>query len=173
VKNQLLTTRGGIQVWLTLDDELIVVHGGDSGEINLHDQSTKLDKNYIFECTLEENRVFEKKFQLPSLQQVIELLDKQVFMNIEMKVPYLEDQRRKYDWHKAVRKLHSVIQEYELKDYCFVSSFFHPALREIELVSHSEFYKVRTIYLQNFYNQIGLPPLDELLTMGDGVNIEY
>jgi len=48
-----------LQVWLTLDNELIVVHGGDSGEINFSSSKGITDKHYIFECTLAENRAFE------------------------------------------------------------------------------------------------------------------
>jgi hypothetical protein len=94
-------------------------------------------------------------------------------MNIELKVPYDDEVRRGYDWHKSVKKLHDMISEYNLKDFCFVSSFFHPALREMEVVSSAELYKVRTIYLQNFFSHISLPSNDELLSMGDGVNIEF
>lgn len=56
-------------MWLTKDEELIVVHGGDSGEINFsHCSDTQIQsKNYIFDCTLNENREFEKSFILPTL----------------------------------------------------------------------------------------------------------
>lgn len=69
--------------------------------------------------------------------------------------------------------MHQLIARSQLKEYCFVSSFDHEALREMELVSASEFYKVRTLYIQNFYNHVALPPMEELLAMGDGVNISY
>ena len=74
-----------------------MVHGGDSGEINFgachggaHDHGAveTTEKKYVFELTLEENRALEPAFTLPTLREVIELFDKQVFMNIELKVPH-------------------------------------------------------------------------------------
>lgn len=98
------TLKYNFQVWLTKDEELIVVHGGDSGEINFsHCPDTQFQsKNYIFECTLSENREFEKSFILPTLKDVIKLINKEIFINIEMKVPYDEQARSRYNYHRAV-----------------------------------------------------------------------
>lgn len=115
----------------------------------------------------------EPNFELPSLTQVIELLDKQVFMNIELKVPYDKDIRSNYDVRGAVTKLNKQLQQYNLQEHCFVSSFDHHALKELELVGESENYRIHTIYLTNFFNTDALPSREELLTMGDGLNIQY
>ncbi len=91
-------------MWLTKDEQLIVVHGGDSGEINFshcYDHQT-YSKKYIFECTLSENRELEPAFILPTLKDVIDLINKQIFINIEMKVPYDEHARSRYNYHKSV-----------------------------------------------------------------------
>lgn len=56
-------------------------------------------------------------------------MDKQVFMNIELKIPYDNDIRRRYNWRKAVKHLHELLVEYDLKENCFVSSFNHKALK--------------------------------------------
>ena len=54
-----------------------------------------------------------------------------------------------------------------------MSSFDHDALREMELVSRAELNQVRTVYLTNFYNHIEVPPLEQIIKMGDGLNIEF
>ena len=110
---------------------------------------------------------------MPTLRQVIELMDKQVFINIELKVPYDLDIRRKYNWKAAVKHLHMLLIEYNMREHCFVSSFRHEALRELELVGASELYKIHTIYLTNFYHTEPLPPKEELINMGSGLNIQY
>lgn len=43
----------------------------------------------------------------------------------------------------------------------------------METYSVNQNYKVRTIYLTNFYNHIAVPPLHEIIKMGDGLNIQY
>lgn len=84
-----------------------MVHGGDSGEINFGLQKQiQTSERYIFNCTLAENRALEPSFQLPTLNEVIKLLNRKVFINIELKVPYSEEDRKEYDWRKAVKILH-------------------------------------------------------------------
>lgn len=39
--------------------------------------------------------------------------------------------------------------------------------------SFEQGYKVRTIYIQNFYNDIKLPCNEDLIKMGDGINISF
>lgn len=65
---------------------MVVVHGGDDGEINFGEGKGK----FIFECSLEENRSFETAFTLPTLQDIFELVQKQMLVNIEIKVPGTE-----------------------------------------------------------------------------------
>lgn len=61
-----------------------------------------------------------------------------------------------------------------MKEHCWISSFNPCILRCIEELNseHSED-RIRTIYLHNFYNHIGLPPLNEVVKTGWGVNISY
>jgi ribosomal protein S26 len=61
----------------------------------------------------------------------------------------------------------------DIKDYCFVSSFNFEALAELEIVSVANLYKVRTIYLTNFYNHIACPSHEQIVRLGDGVNVQY
>jgi glycerophosphoryl diester phosphodiesterase len=64
-----------------------VVHGGDSGDI---ESGEGFEKKYIFEHTLEENRQSEFHHVMPTLRQVFELVNGQVFINIEVKSPHDE-----------------------------------------------------------------------------------
>jgi glycerophosphoryl diester phosphodiesterase len=76
-----------LQVWLTSDNRLVVIHGGYSGEINFgsfkeaasspssdsasHSSGEMAAKtHYIFDQTLEYNRQIETDFELPTLRQV-------------------------------------------------------------------------------------------------------
>lgn len=77
-----------------------------------------------------------------------------------MKVPYDEQARSRYNYHRAVQIIHNLIMDTQLRDYCCVSSFNFEALKEMEKLSHSEIYNVHTVYLTNFYNHIELPPID-------------
>lgn len=60
-----------LDVWLTSDDHLVIVHGGNSGEINFGStKDVSIQSSYIFECTLEQNRSLETGFVLPTLREV-------------------------------------------------------------------------------------------------------
>ena len=63
--------------------------------------------------------------------------------------------------------------EFNLGDYCLVSSFDHVALEELELMSRAELTKVRTLYLTNFWPHNPIPPTEEAVKMGEGLNIEF
>ena len=44
-------------------------------------------------------------------------------------------------------------------------------MEEFETICASELYKVRTVYLHNFYHYISLPPLEVCLRQGDGLSV--
>jgi hypothetical protein len=46
-------------------------------------------------------------------------------------------------------------------------------MKIMEEWSFEQGYKVRTIYIQNFYNDIKLPCNEDLIKMGDGINISF
>jgi len=168
-----------LDVWLTKDNELVVVHGGDSGEINFasfdENSTVAQGKQYVFELTLDENRSTEPTFVMPTLREVFELAGRRTFLNIEMKVPYLEEPRSRYNVLKATELTHRLIQDYDLADYCFISSFNHGdvMLRNIDNLNEQTGYHVRTVYLYNFYPETVLPSFEEIVRRGDGINISY
>lgn len=160
------------QVWLTSDNHLVVVHGGYSGEINHGDTepSDEVQNEYIFENTLEENIKLESAFTLPTLRQVIEATNKNVFIFIEMKVPWDLAIKEQYRWKVAAKETFKLLMEFDMKEHCLVQSFDSQILEEFEQICSSELYKVRTVYLHNFYNYIPLPPTEVILSQGDGIS---
>ena len=67
-----------------------MLHGGDNGDINFGQNidNDKVRECFIFDLTLDENRSIENTFELPTLDQVCKLLNKEIFLNIEIKVPH-------------------------------------------------------------------------------------
>ena len=53
-------------------------------------------------------------------------------MNLEMKVPFKADIKKKYNWREAVKLLHKLIQDMQMVQYCMVQNFDHEALRAFE-----------------------------------------
>lgn len=161
-----------LDVWLTCDKQLLVLHGGDSGEVHLEDQA---ELAYVFELTLAENRAAEPAFVLPTLAEVIAATDKRTFINIEMKTPWNEEVRARYNQTEAAEALHQLLRANDMGDHCFVSSFNAGGemLPAIEKLNAETGYHVRTVYLYNFYPECKLPPLEELVQSGDGINISY
>lgn len=103
------------------------------------------------------------------------MTNKKTFINIEMKTPWLEEPRAQYNMEEAAEAVHKLIREYDLGEYCLISSFNHGniMLPTIDKLNEQTGYHVRTIYLHNFYPEDELPPISQLVTQGDGINISY
>jgi len=114
------------QVWLTSDNEIVVVHGGYSGEINFGAEAhEQVGSGYVFEHTLLENRMLETQFMLPTLRAVLLAANKNVFTFVELKVPYDPVIKTRYRWKEAAREVFKLLMELEMKEHCFVQSFDH------------------------------------------------
>jgi glycerophosphoryl diester phosphodiesterase len=120
---------------------------------------------------LKENIEFETEFVLPTLREVLEHTNKNVFIYIEMKVPFCPELRGKYRWKEAAKEVFKLLMAFEMKEHCFVQSFDHLILEEFEKICTSELYKIRTLYLHNFYDYISLPPLEVILKQGEGISV--
>lgn len=161
-----------MQIWLTTDNHLVVVHGGDRGEINFGSHAEdETSTRFIFEHTLAENVQYEKEFTLPTLRDVLANTNKNVFIYVEMKVPFCPDLKSRYRWREAAKETFRLLMEFEMKEHCFVQSFDHSILEEFEKICASELYKIRTMYLHNFHDYISLPPLDIILRQGEGLSV--
>jgi len=153
-----------LDVWLTKDKELIVVHGGDNGNINFATEA-ELDK-YIFDHTLTDNRAYETRFTMPTLCEVFKLVDKKLIVNIEIKVPNCPELKARYNWQGAAKAVVDLVDSMQLQEHVFTSSFDYEALKEVE--THSD-KTLRTIYLTNYWNHWKVP--NDCETFGSGVNI--
>jgi glycerophosphoryl diester phosphodiesterase len=131
----------------------------------------QVGSGYIFEHTLLENRMLEEEFKLPTLREVLLATNKNVFLFIELKVPYDPVVKTQYRWKESAREVLKLLMELEMKEHCFVQSFDHQILEEFETISASELYKIRTVYLHNFYHYLSCPPLEIILRQGDGASV--
>ena len=80
---------------------------------------------YIFENTLAENVKYEPEFPLPTLRDVLQHTNKDVFIYVEMKVPFSPDLKTRYRWRDAAKETFRLLMEFEMKEHCFVQSFDH------------------------------------------------
>ena len=118
------------QVWITQDNELAVIHGGYDGQMPLKiGEPANTEPTMIFDLTLAEARnhfsqtpeylrsfdftpeaLFTSDntlFQIPTLDQVVAVLDRQVLINIEIKTPREDSLKPTYDSVRLVDILHS------------------------------------------------------------------
>lgn len=61
--------------------------------------------------------------KIPTLESVIQLVNKQLFINIEVKAPYSKEIKDKYNYRKTIEMVHELVASYSLKDHCLISSF--------------------------------------------------
>jgi len=46
---------------------------------------------------------------MPTLEEVITYIDKRALINIELKVPYLEESRIRYSWAEAAKSVYKLL----------------------------------------------------------------
>lgn len=90
-----------LQIWLTTDNIPIILHGGDDGELGHHFPG---DDSYIFEKSYDELLAYtlENGEQIPKLETLIQLVNKKLFINFEVKAPYNPHVKLRYDYKQAV-----------------------------------------------------------------------
>lgn len=71
-------------------------------------------------------------------------------MHIEVKIPWILELKQRYRSKEALAKLHAMIAEYDVADFCMVQSFNHESLIEFERQNLDYPKKINTIYLQNW-----------------------
>jgi len=99
------------------------------------------------------------------------MVNKRLFINIEVKTPYCNLIKPQYDYKRAIAKIYELIINYDLQNYCCVSSFDGNLLEELDELRKEHDYWVEIIYLYNFYEHIELPDPSIYATLGDGINI--
>lgn len=156
---------------MTKDGVPVILHGGDNGELNHH---FKLNETtYIFDKTYEELQVHDmgEGQRIPTLDQLLAYVDKRMFMNIEVKTPFNREVKLAYNYKQCVNLVHNLIAKYQIEEKCWVSSFDHDVLAELEHLNSVSNTNVDTIYLYNFYDNCELPDPEIYATRGKGINI--
>jgi glycerophosphoryl diester phosphodiesterase len=105
-----------LDIWMTLDGELAVFH--DRSLLRLTGLNQTIDR-----CSSEfiQNIKFigfenQQKVTIPLLQEVFEKFGKKFFYNIEIKQKW-------GSYKKLIQKLHLLLQEYDLREQVWLSSF--------------------------------------------------
>lgn len=165
-----------IDVWLSADGHLLVMHGGEDG--NLKDYG--MPEEYIFLKTLEELRQLDagNGEKIPLLSELFELIKPTpIFVNIELKGPRTPALAAIYDYHLAAKSVLECVKTHKMHDRFLVSSFNHHDLlvameqARINYLSESEDHTYfDVIYLQNYHNE-PLPEIDFESFSGDGFNV--
>ena len=145
-----------LDVWITTDDKIVVVHGSFDGALpkKISDSQYAIPPN-IYDLTYAEaqehfaqTQQFEdalkyldsenpdvRDIQLPLLDDVVELIDRSLTINIEVKTPRDVTLRPNYDSDRLIRVLHEKLQntynighEKKIGEYVFITSFDHDFL---------------------------------------------
>ena len=121
---------------MSKDNELVVLHGGDDGELNHYG----LNNEYIFNWTKEQLQTridIGEGQRIPTLQSVIDLCQNcpKMLLNIELKGPWSEEVKNQYDHTMAARKTIDMINENDIANKVMISSFNNEVLDAVISVS--------------------------------------
>ena len=146
-----------LDVWITLDNQVVVIHGGQDGELPGDSRS------YIYDYTLADLREeysktdefkknqeqFGANVQIPTLKEVFDLFERQVLVNVEIKAPKTEALRPKYDTNRLITNLDKLLQDENLTQLSLISSFDHDLLQKYQeyYQAHDQQTKVDFVYL--------------------------
>lgn len=99
------------------------------------------------------------------------MIDKRIYINIEVKTPFDQAVNQRYDFKKTIAMVYDVIREYGIADHCCISSFDQDLLEEMDNLRNAYKLKVDIIYLHNFFEHFELPDPSIYTVKGDGINI--
>lgn len=94
-----------------------------------------------------------------------------MMINIEVKAPYNEDVKCKYNFKKCIGQVYEAIMNFGAENHCMISSFDSDILGELERLNLVNNTDIKGIYLYNFYEHRELPHPDIYSIKGHGVNI--
>ena len=109
-------------VWLTKDNVLVILHGGDGGDLNGYYDHPGI----VTELTWDElstYRTIEDNLKMPRLIDVLELTKNKIFMNLEIKDPRID---------LVFPYIVKLIEDYDYFDQIALSSFHHGYYDKIE-----------------------------------------
>ena len=157
---------------MSKDNELVVLHGGDDGELSLYG----LNNEYIFNWTKEQLQTkidIGEEQRIPSLQSVIDLCQNypRMLLNIELKGPWSEEVKSQYDHTMAASKTVEMINQNDIANKVMISSFNSEILDAVTSVSATP----RRFMVQRLTNPDFEDDRDQYNTFEDhsGVNIFF
>ena len=109
-------------VWLTKDNVLVLIHGGDMGNLDGYYDHP----GYVTDLTWDElstYRTIEDNLKMPRLVDAMELTKNKIFMNLEIKDPRVD---------LVFPYIVELIEEYDFFDQIALSSFHHEYYPKIE-----------------------------------------
>ena len=109
-------------VWLTKDNVLVLIHGGDMGNLDGYYDHP----GYVTDLTWDElstYRTIEDNLKMPRLIDAMELTKNKIFMNLEIKDPRVD---------LVFPYIVELIEEYDFFDQIALSSFHHEYYPKIE-----------------------------------------
>ena len=109
-------------VWLTKDNVLVILHGGNEGSLEGYYDHPGIVTNLTWD-ELSTYRTIEDNLTMPRLRDVMELTKNKIFMNLEIKDPRAD---------LVFPFIVKLIEEYNYFDQIAISSFYHEYYNKIE-----------------------------------------
>ena len=115
-------------MWLTKDEQLVIIHGGDDGELPLALDDKEAGTKYIFDYTLAELQEHHQRTKyylhapsrrdakslLPTVDELFDFAldcEHQMLLLVEIKSPADPAVRARYNLMLCVEKLHELIYD--------------------------------------------------------------
>ncbi len=150
-----------LDVQLTADDQMVVFH---DERLERTTNGRGLLKNYTYEelQQLSAGAWFKKKpeyadVKIPLFTEVLDLVGDDIMLNIEIK--------RSGNPKKTAEHLVDIIEEYDLVDSCYVTSFSYPALKKVKQLNP----KIKTAFIANLSTATSYAQLPYI----DAVSMNY
>jgi len=108
-------------IWLTKDNVLVIIHGGNNGDLEGYYDHPGLVTDLTWD-ELSTYRTIEDNLPMPRLIDMMELTKDKIFMNLEIKDPRVD---------LVFDRMTSLIEQYDFFDQIAISSFHHDYYNKI------------------------------------------
>ena len=108
-------------IWLTKDNVLVIIHGGNNGDLEGYYDHPGLVTDLTWD-ELSTYRTIEDNLPMPRLIDMMELTKDKIFMNLEIKDPRVD---------LVFDRMTNLIEQYDFFDQIAISSFHHDYYNKI------------------------------------------
>ena len=151
-----------LDIWLTKDKEIIVIHGGFDGHLEL--EGSPFDKVFFKDMTLEQAKsIIINGETIPTLREVFDLLKPyKTHINVEVKERNTE----------VCQILLDLIQETDMWSLCYLSTLVQPVIDEFARIGIKGKLHISKVFNEE-YDILKLPAdINDLLNMNiEGISI--